>query len=74
MSESVIAVGIGTLGQAVRQFSLAEGATVADLLIAADMSAEGFTFRIAGNGDVSKDTVLENGEVVVLVPAVKNGK
>jgi sulfur carrier protein ThiS len=73
MSADVIAVGIGTLGQARKEFTLEEGSTVADLLDVSGFSAEGFTFKIAGNGEVNADHVLENGDVVALIPAVKNG-
>lgn len=74
MNGSVISVGIGTIGAATKMFTLADGSTVSDLVAAAGMNVDGFTFRIAGNGDVSADHELENGDVVALVPNVKNGR
>ena len=71
--QDVISVGIGTIGTATKMFTLAEGSKVKDLVAAAGMSTAGYTFRIAGNGDVSESHVLSNNDIVALVPNVKNG-
>ena len=75
MSEgNVIVASVGTFGSGLREFSLAEGATLAELLDMADLDGTGYTFKVAGNGEVETSYVLRNGDKVVLVQAVKNGR
>ena len=72
--ENVIVASIGTFGSGLREFSLAEGSTLADLLDVADLDGAGYTFKVAGNGEVAESYVLRNADKVVLVQAVKNGQ
>ena len=72
--ENVIVASIGTFGSGLREFSLEEGSTLADLLDVADLDGTGYTFKVAGNGEVAESYILRNNDKVVLVQAVKNGQ
>ena len=70
MSNNPKLVKIGKLGESVQEYALTSGETVSDLLEQASIELEGE--EVQRNGQrVSLDTVLEDGDIVMLVPKVE---
>lgn len=67
-----IQVGLGALNQRTENFTLAENATVSDLLTAAGKESQGYTFTVNGE-TASLNDHLDDGDVVVRLQAVKGG-
>jgi sulfur carrier protein ThiS len=65
-----IFVKVAKLGSAVSEVMLNYGASVAEALAGAGMSAEGYQVRV--NGGVATETLV-NGDLITLVPAIKHG-
>lgn len=67
-----IQVKYGKLGARTEEYTLAENATVGQLLTAAGADVAGYILRV--NGDVATvGTILDDGDIVTLMPAVKGG-
>lgn len=66
-------VKVARLGTAVQELALTDGQTVADALVAADLTVENEDIRI-NNSSASVSSVLKNGDIVTLVPKVKGGQ
>ncbi|MFH1211476.1 MAG: MoaD/ThiS family protein [Candidatus Woesearchaeota archaeon] len=62
-------VKVGKLGESVQEYSLTNGETVADLLAMAGIELENEELQRNGQR-VELDTVLENGDIVMVVPKV----
>ena len=60
------------LGHSARHVEAASGATIAEVLDANDLSAQGHAIRVNGLG-CSTTTALAEGDVVTLVPKVEGG-
>lgn len=65
-------VRIAKLGEAVKDISVAENATVGEALTLAGYDATGYDLRI-NNLTASLEITLRNGDVVTLVPAIRGG-
>ena len=62
-------VKVGKLGESVQEYSLTNGETVADLLEMASIELE--NEEVQRNGQrVELDSMLENGDIVMVVPKV----
>ena len=66
-------VKVARLGTAVQELALTDGQTVADALVAADLTVENEDIRI-NNTTASTASVLRDGDIVTLVPKVKGGQ
>ena len=66
-------VKVARLGTAVQELALTPNAKVSDALAAADLSVENEDIRVNNNASDSS-TVLQNGDIVTLVPKVKGGQ
>lgn len=63
-------VKIGRLGESVQEYALTNGDTVAELLEQAGIELE--NEELQRNGEkVSLDTILENGDILLIVPKVQ---
>jgi molybdopterin converting factor small subunit len=62
-------VKVGKLGESVQEYSLTNGETVADLLEMAGIELENEELQRNGQR-VDLETVLENGDIVMVVPKV----
>jgi len=67
-------VKVAKLGSAVREFFIENGHTVSDVLDMASISpGSGEKVRVNG-ADVPTSTVVQDGDVVTVVPAIKGGR
>jgi len=66
-------IKVAPMGEETREFSLGDGATVADLFEAADISPEGRSIRV-NSEEANSSAVLRDGDVVTLVSKVEGGK
>ena len=63
-------VKIGRLGESVQEYALTNGDTVAELLEQAGIELE--NEELQRNGErVGLDTILENGDILLIVPKVQ---
>lgn len=69
----MLTIKVAELGQASTEVTLENSATAADAIRAASKSSEGKAIRRNGK-DISADTTLRDGDVLVLVPSVKGGR
>ena len=65
-------VKVAKLGAAVVEVALETGATAAQALAAAEMTAEGFVLRING-APAEPEAPVRGGDVITLVPKIKGG-
>ena len=65
-------VKIARLGDQVKEVFIEDGATVGSVLDEFDVDAEGWDLRVNGNPS-SRETSLEDGDVITLVPPIKGG-
>ena len=66
-------VKVARLGTAVQELALEAGAKVVDALSAADLSVENEDIRV-NNNSATEQTLLQDGDIVTLVPKVKGGQ
>ena len=66
-------IKVARLGNAVSELALADGLKVSDALQAAGLVVENEDIRVNSN-TASVTTVLNNGDIVTLVPKVKGGQ
>lgn len=66
-------VKVARLGTAVQELALEAGAKVSDALNAADLSVENEEIRV-NNNSATEQTLLQDGDIVTLVPKVKGGQ
>lgn len=68
----IIQVRLGKLGARTEEFTLNGNATVKDLVTASGVETAGYQFRV--NSEVADlNTELSDGDIVVLLAAVKGG-
>lgn len=65
-------VKIARLGDQVVEYFIEDGATVGTILDEAGINPEGYDLRVNGVPS-SRDTTLEDGDVITLIPPVKGG-
>ena len=70
---SSILIKVARLGTQVQELALNTGATVASALESADLTIESEDVRVNNNA-ASESTVLNDGDIVTLVPKVKGGQ
>lgn len=70
--DKTIQVKYGKLGARTEEYTLAENATVGQLLTAAGADVAGYTPRLNGE-TAGVSSVLYDGDIVTLMPAVKGG-
>ena len=66
-------VKVARLGTAVQELALNAGSKVIDALNAADLAVENEDIRV-NNNTSNEQTVLNDGDIVTLVPKVKGGQ
>jgi len=65
-------VKVARLGDQVKEFFVEEGQTVGSLLDEVGIDPEGWDLRVNGVPS-SRETPLEDGDIVTLVPPIKGG-
>jgi len=65
-------VKVARLGDQVKEFFVEEGETVGSLLDEVGIDPEGWDLRVNGV-PASRETPLEDGDIVTLVPPIKGG-